>query len=176
MKFVGAPPTSVVPERIYGKLLTWSMSAQEIGLLSASCNDNQAFLIEYTPYDQLMTVKRILEACFAAKTNANKKSHLSIEVSRIVRHFLLVRNPMFLNPFLLVSISVQPLEAWNFHILEFNCTPPMGRSNFYEWVRIYKCLHSETILSTIIEICQDYMGKALTKVGNIMAFEQFEKN
>lgn len=82
VKFSGAPPASVVPEKIYGKLLTWTMSAQEIRLLSASCNDNQSFLIEYTPYDQLMTVKRILESCFAASKNTNRKSHLNVEVSK----------------------------------------------------------------------------------------------
>ena len=62
-------------------------------------------------------------------------------------------------------VNLQPAEAWNFHIMEFNCTPPMGRSVFYEWVKIYKFLYPEAVLSTIIEICQDYMGKALTKVG-----------
>jgi hypothetical protein len=80
VKFVGPPPASVFPDRIYGKLLTWRISAQEIGLLSASCNDNQAFLIEYTPYDQLMTVKGVLEYAFTANRNTSKKSHLNIEV------------------------------------------------------------------------------------------------
>lgn len=59
--------------------MSWELSTEQIRLLSNSCNDNQSFLIEYTPYDVLLIVKRILELSFE-KSKGKAKNILAVEV------------------------------------------------------------------------------------------------
>ena len=59
---------------------------------------------------------------------------------------------------------MQGVEAYNYHITLYGRPPPMGRELFREWVKIFKSLHHEEILLTIMEISQKKLGKALTKV------------
>ena len=78
--FHGEPPKEVMPSKCWGKIVTWEMSTEEIRLLSDSCNDNQSFLIEYTPYDSIVSAKRILELCFE-KQKGKAQDILGVEVN-----------------------------------------------------------------------------------------------
>lgn len=79
--FTGPAPKEVVPDTIYGKIFSWDLSLEQIRIMSYSCNDNQSFLVEFTPYDQLMTAKRVLESCLEAKPG--KLSILKVEVGKL---------------------------------------------------------------------------------------------
>ena len=78
--FHGEPPKEVMPSKCWGKIVTWEMSTEEIRLLSDSCNDNQSFLIEYTPYDSIVSAKRILELCFE-KQKGKAQDIFGVEVN-----------------------------------------------------------------------------------------------
>lgn len=158
--FTGPAPKEVVPEKIYGKIFTWHLSMEQIRLMSYSCNDNQSFLVEFTPFDQLITVKRVLESCLEAKPG--KSSILKVEVGKQKDAFKTACHTM--NECMLHFFYEQPSEAFNSHLEHFNRPPPMGRDLFREWVRIFKSLHHDKIMDCIMEISQQYLGKSLTKV------------
>ena len=66
------------------------MSITDIRLISSVCNDNQTFLVEYTPYDNLQIVKRALEQCHEAKRT--KKSPLLLGVRTMAfKNFLRIQ-------------------------------------------------------------------------------------
>lgn len=62
-----------------GKVYIPDLSVSDVRLISSVCNDNQTFLVEYTPYDTLQIAKRVLEQCFDAG-KSKKNSHLLVGV------------------------------------------------------------------------------------------------
>ena len=76
--FHGSPPPEVVPLKVTGRIVSWTLSVKEIRHLSSSCNDNQSFQIEYTPFDQLQTVGRVLEEYL--ESDPSKKTITNVQV------------------------------------------------------------------------------------------------
>jgi hypothetical protein len=76
--FSKVPPPNLCPLTLNGKVYCAEMSVTDIRLISSVCNDNQTFLVEYTPYDNLQIVKRALEQCHEARRK--KPSHLLLGV------------------------------------------------------------------------------------------------
>jgi hypothetical protein len=50
----------LIPEVAFGKIFKWDLSEIDIQFLSANVNDTSSFHIEYTPFDHLCTVRRVL--------------------------------------------------------------------------------------------------------------------
>jgi hypothetical protein len=46
-------PANICPSTVCGKVYIPDLSVSDIRLISSVCNDNQTFLVEYTPYDNL---------------------------------------------------------------------------------------------------------------------------
>ena len=44
-------PPRVFPEKVYGKIYSWTLSLEQIRKISETSNANQSFQIEYTPYN-----------------------------------------------------------------------------------------------------------------------------
>lgn len=76
--FSGPPPANICPTTVCGKVYTSELSLSDIRLISSVVNDNQTFLVEYTPFDNLTIAKRVLEQCFENKRK--KSSHLLVGV------------------------------------------------------------------------------------------------
>lgn len=65
------PPQNICPNSVVGKVYKAEISLDQIRIISSVCNDNQTFLVEYTPFDNLQIAKRVLEQCFEGKRKKN---------------------------------------------------------------------------------------------------------
>lgn len=148
------------------------MSKSDIQLISSVCNENQTFLVEYTPFDNLTIAKRVLEQCFEGKRKKNSPLLVGVRSSEFrmtrtnsisfVVHQLKgntwKKSPYFIS---------QPTEAYEWYTKTFKCPPPLGRTVFNEWVKIYKCFASidPAVLGLMRSMSQEHLGKSLTKVS-----------
>jgi hypothetical protein len=166
------PPANVCPNTFVGKVYTAEMSASDIQLISSVCNENQTFLVEYTPFDNLTIAKRVLEQCFEGKRKKN--SHLLVGVRGLefgitCTHYIsYVVHQLKGNTWKKsVYLMSQPTEAYEWYTKTFKCPPPLGRTAFNEWVKIYKCFASidPAVLGLVRSMSQEHLGKSLTKVN-----------
>ena len=139
--FGSVPPANVCPKTFVGKVYTSEMSKSDIQLISSVCNENQTFLVEYTPFDNLTIAKRVLEQCFEGKRKKNspllvgvRSSELRISRTNYISFVVhqLKGNTWEKSPYLIS----QPTEAYEWYTKTFKCPPPLGRTVFNEWVLV----------------------------------------